>query len=61
MNFEKDRACLYGIFVEGFGDYSEDIYRIISNIIKMRKPLGKCTNFNDFNKGFNGRFIFRYF
>jgi len=25
--------------------YTEDIYWIIGNIIKMRKPLLKCTNF----------------
>ena len=39
---------MYGIFVQEVRLYTEDIYWIIGNIIKMRKPLRKCTNFNDF-------------
>jgi len=59
--FRKETELVYGIFVEGFRLYTEDIYWIINNVIKMRKPLRKCTNFKDFNKGFSGRFIFHYF
>ena len=62
MNFEKKQSfCMYGIFVQGFILYSEDIYCIIGNIIKMRNRYGNAQILNDFNKRFTGRFIFHDF
>jgi len=52
---------MYGIFVQGFILYSEDIYCIIGNIIKMRNRYGNAQILNDFNKRFTGRFIFHDF